>query len=55
VFDGLDAPGISGADDALLGREGGPAELASRMHGAWVRFVSGEDPGWNPYPHVERF
>lgn len=53
AFDFLDAPGIAGADDALLGIDGGPAELASRMHRAWVRFVTDGDPGWPAHPHVE--
>jgi para-nitrobenzyl esterase len=55
VFETLDTPGLAGSDDALLGPEGGPAELASAMHAAWVRFVAGGDPGWAPHPHVERF
>jgi para-nitrobenzyl esterase len=55
VFDTLETPGLSGADDTLLGAQGGPSELAEAMHGAWVRFVSGEDPGWPAYPHVESF
>lgn len=55
VFDTLRAPGVSGADDMLLGTDGGPQELASAMHSAWVRFVTRGDPGWAPHPHVERF
>jgi para-nitrobenzyl esterase len=55
AFDTLDAPAIAGADDALLGVDGGPPELAARMHEAWVRFVADGDPGWPPHPHVERF
>jgi para-nitrobenzyl esterase len=55
VFDTLDTPGVAGADDALLGVDGGPQELATRMHGAWVRFVAGGDPGWPRYGHVEIF
>ena len=55
VFDTLATPGASGADDALLGTEGGPQELATRMHGAWVRYVADGDPGWAPYGHVETF
>jgi len=55
VFDTLDTPGVSGADDALLGVDGGPAELAARMHAAWVRFVAEGDPGWSVFPHVETF
>ena len=55
VFDTLDTAGIAGADDALLGLDGGPPELAARMHGAWVRFIAGGDPGWPAYPDVESF
>jgi para-nitrobenzyl esterase len=55
AFDTLDTPGIAGADDALLGRDGGPQELAARMHRAWVRFVATGDPGWPAHPHVESF
>jgi para-nitrobenzyl esterase len=45
VFDTLDAPGLTG-EHALLGPDGGPPELAARMHGAWVRFARDGDPGW---------
>jgi para-nitrobenzyl esterase len=55
VFDTLATPGASGSDDALLGVDGGPQELATRMHGAWVRYVTDGDPGWEPYGHVETF
>jgi len=55
VFDTLGTPGASGADDALLGVEGGSQELADQMHGAWVRFVETGHPGWERHPHVERF
>jgi len=55
VFDALDTPGAAGTDDALLGVEGGPQELATRMHASWVRFVVGGDPGWPAYGHVETF
>ncbi|HEX3512230.1 MAG TPA: carboxylesterase family protein [Solirubrobacteraceae bacterium] len=54
-FDTLDTPGASGTDDALLGTEGGPQELATRMHAAWVRYVEDGDPGWAPYEHVQLF
>ena len=54
AFDTLGTPGLAGADDALLGLEGGPQELADRMHGAWVRFVREGDPGWPAHPHAER-
>jgi para-nitrobenzyl esterase len=55
VFDMLDAPGFSGADDTLLGEQGGSQELADHMHAAWVRFVETGDPGWPAYPEVEVF
>lgn len=55
VFDTLHTPGVAGADDALLGVDGGDQELATRMHGAWVRFVAAGDPGWPRYGHVEVF
>jgi para-nitrobenzyl esterase len=55
VFDALATPGASGSDDALLGVEGGPQDLATHMHGAWVRYVTDGDPGWEPYGHVETF
>lgn len=55
VFETLEVPGMAGTDDALLGCEGGCQELASRMHAAWVRFVTDGDPGWEPYPALERF
>jgi para-nitrobenzyl esterase len=55
VFDTLRTDGFSGADDRLLGVEGGPQELATRMHAAWVRYVSDGDPGWGSYEHVEIF
>ncbi len=55
VFDMLDAPGFSGGDDSLLGRDGGPQSLADRMHGAWVGFVATGDPGWGRHPELEVF
>jgi para-nitrobenzyl esterase len=53
AFDTLATPGAFGSDDAILGVEGGPPELAGRMHRAWVAFVTSGDPGWATYPHVE--
>ena len=44
VFDHLDAPGA--AD--LLG-PGAPAQLATALHGALVRFARDGSPGWSPY------
>jgi para-nitrobenzyl esterase len=55
VFDTLDVQGVGGTDDALLGLAGGSQELATRMHRAWVSFVSGGDPGWRTFPYVEIF
>jgi para-nitrobenzyl esterase len=36
------------AHGALMGTSA-PQELADRMHGAWVRFVTDGDPGWAGY------
>jgi para-nitrobenzyl esterase len=55
VFDTLQEPGFSGVDDTLLGVEGGPQELAERMHAAWVRFVQTGEPGWARHPAIELF
>jgi para-nitrobenzyl esterase len=55
VFDALATPGVSGSDDALLGLDGGPQELASRMHAACVHYVTDGEPGWAEYGHVETF
>ncbi|MEU8468131.1 carboxylesterase family protein [Streptomyces sp. NPDC029006] len=41
VFDTGDAP-----ESKRLAGEGAPRELCDAMHGAWVRFVAGGDPGW---------
>ncbi|MGW0905200.1 carboxylesterase/lipase family protein [Streptomyces sp. NPDC002853] len=35
--------------NALFGPEGPPADLAPRMHAAWIRFARDGDPGWAPY------
>jgi len=53
VFDAMQDPRYSGADDRILGVAGGPQELADRMHGAWVRFVTDGEPGWAEHPAVE--
>lgn len=45
VFDRLDLPSLHGPQ-ALLGTSGPPADLAARMHQAWVRFAASGDPGW---------
>lgn len=52
VFDAMQDPGYAGADDRILGADGGPQELSDRMHGAWVRFVASGDPGWAEHPAV---
>ncbi len=44
VFDTLDR----GTAQALTGPRP-PQALADEMHGAWVRFACGDDPGWPPY------
>lgn len=44
VFDHLDAPGAAN----LLG-PGAPAQLATGLHGALVRFVRDGSPGWSAY------
>jgi para-nitrobenzyl esterase len=31
-----------------------PAALAADMHGAWVRFVTDGDPGWERYETASR-
>lgn len=45
VFDRLDLPALRGPR-GLLGTEEPPAELATRMHRAWVGFARTGDPGW---------
>lgn len=52
VFDLAQLPQLQGAD-ALLGPDNPPADLASRMHDAWIRFARTGDPGWDPYD-IER-
>ncbi|MEU1271450.1 carboxylesterase family protein [Streptomyces sp. NPDC005799] len=41
VFDSGDVP-----ESRKLAGEGAPQELADAMHGAWVRFATDGDPGW---------
>jgi para-nitrobenzyl esterase len=55
VFDALQAPQYTGADDRVLGPSGAPQELADRIHGAWVRFVESGEPGWPEHPAAEMF
>ena len=44
VFDRLDTP-----DAIALGGSDGPRALADAMHGAWVSFIRGGDPGWEAW------
>ncbi|MFE9452307.1 carboxylesterase/lipase family protein [Streptomyces sp. NPDC006739] len=44
VFDTGETP-----ESAKLAGQGAPQELADAMHGAWVRFVTGGDPGWRAW------
>ncbi|MEU3981016.1 carboxylesterase family protein [Streptomyces sp. NPDC026672] len=44
VFGTGDAP-----ESRRLAGEGGPQELSDEMHGAWVRFVTTGDPGWQAW------
>ncbi|MEV5809694.1 carboxylesterase/lipase family protein [Streptomyces parvulus] len=48
VFDIADRPELNGAN-ALLGPDQPPADLAARVHEAWIRFARTGDPGWNRY------
>ncbi|HEY5681824.1 MAG TPA: carboxylesterase/lipase family protein [Pseudomonadales bacterium] len=45
VFDNLDRAGV----DIFLGEGPTPQALADVMHRAWIRFVQGDDPGWERY------
>jgi para-nitrobenzyl esterase len=47
VFDRLGLPALRGPR-GLLGPDEPPAELATRMHSAWVGFARTGDPGWAP-------
>ncbi|MFD7921890.1 carboxylesterase/lipase family protein [Streptomyces sp. NPDC059740] len=53
VFDLTQLPGLHGPH-ALLGPDRPPADLAPRMHRAWVRFAATGDPGWSPYTTERR-
>ncbi|WP_329061051.1 carboxylesterase/lipase family protein [Streptomyces sp. NBC_01429] len=48
VFDLARLPRLRGGH-ALLGPDRPPADLATRVHGAWVRFAVTGNPGWDPY------
>ncbi|MGW7078411.1 carboxylesterase/lipase family protein [Streptomyces sp. NPDC054871] len=45
---GLDPARLRGPA-ALFGPGSPPADLAPRMHAAWIRFARAGDPGWAPY------
>jgi para-nitrobenzyl esterase len=45
VFDLADEPWLHGPT-GLLGPDEAPADLAARMHAAWVAFARNGDPGW---------
>ena len=45
VFDVADLPALHGPH-GLLGATPPPADLAARMHAAWIRFATTGDPGW---------
>ncbi|MGY1994455.1 carboxylesterase/lipase family protein [Mycolicibacterium fortuitum] len=47
VFDRIGVESLRGPG-ALLGPAEPPAELAAEMHGAWVRYATTGDPGWEP-------
>ncbi|WP_081240833.1 carboxylesterase/lipase family protein [Streptomyces viridosporus] len=53
VFDLAQLPQLRGTG-ALLGPDKPPTELAARMHGAWVRFATTGNPGWDPYDTEHR-
>ncbi|HYZ92419.1 MAG TPA: carboxylesterase family protein [Actinomycetota bacterium] len=50
VFDNLDAERVA---DGLIGPDA-PQQLADRMHGAWVGFITNGDPGWPAYTKDDR-
>ncbi|WP_447040506.1 carboxylesterase/lipase family protein [Streptomyces sp. DSM 118878] len=53
VFDLTRLPQLYGPH-ALLGPDGPPADLAPRVHEAWIRFAATGDPGWDPYDSERR-
>lgn len=53
VFDLAQLSQMQGAN-GLLGPDKPPAELAARMHDAWIRFAKTGDPGWAPYDTERR-
>ncbi|MGP3952914.1 carboxylesterase/lipase family protein [Streptomyces sp. 7N604] len=53
VFDRTDLPQLHGPK-AFLGPTEPPADLASRVHSAWIRFARTGDPGWPQYDTTRR-
>lgn len=53
VFDVTGLPQLHGSE-ALLGSQQAPADLAKRMHAAWVAFATTGDPGWSQYDTTRR-
>lgn len=53
VFDLAERPELNGSN-ALLGPDKPPADLATRVHEAWIRFARTGDPGWDPYDTERR-
>jgi para-nitrobenzyl esterase len=53
VFDRIGVPQLHGPT-AILGTDEPPAELAARMHAAWIRFAKTGDPGWAEYDRDRR-
>jgi para-nitrobenzyl esterase len=49
AFDGLGEPGVREVAGSAP-----PAALAADLHGAWVRFVTDGDPGWERYETASR-
>jgi len=53
VFDNIGLPQLQG-HKALLGPDDPPAELAARVHAAWVAFARTGNPGWDQYDTARR-
>lgn len=53
VFDLTHLPQLRGPA-ALLGRGKPPADLAARVHEAWIRFARTGNPGWDAYDTTRR-
>ena len=50
AFDNLDRAGV----DLFLGPGDSPQQVADVMHGAWTRFITDGDPGWQRYDLEQR-